>query len=295
MRALLKVICLAAVVALSGCGNAFEKITIGKWVEVGRSEAPETPEPADPGRFIIETTQPGNGRAVMPGDLVKARLQVTTSGEQLEPLLRKPQTIWLWVGSEPPADTRTPRSTFAFYGSLGPAAFRKALIGRKLRETFTLRSAPGAENSSYTLPLRALAADFPDVDGVPEFVSIAGNRVPSPTWPHVLLSLHDSVASVEILQVCEAKLFRRTAVLRQAGIWFLWEGGGLPVVRKGELGWSMIDARCPSPEGHFRLQAGPFRTGEYGRASELLAWPHSYVELRPPRMFPEEWFLERMP
>jgi len=54
------------------------------------------------------------------------------------------------------------------------------------------------------------------------------------------------------------------------------------------MGWSAIDARCPAPVGRVRLQAGPLYHPT-GQTSRLSNWSSSYVWLRPPRRYPEEW------
>jgi hypothetical protein len=53
---------LAAVAALTGCGNAFEHLTLGEWREVGQAQPP--PVAADQSSFIVETTAPGDGPVI---------------------------------------------------------------------------------------------------------------------------------------------------------------------------------------------------------------------------------------
>jgi hypothetical protein len=65
---------LAAAAVLAGCGNAVEHLSLGEWQEVGLREPPL----ATSGSFLVTTTVPGEGTVVSAGDLVKARVVVTT-------------------------------------------------------------------------------------------------------------------------------------------------------------------------------------------------------------------------
>jgi hypothetical protein len=221
---------------------------------------------------------------------VKARLQAVEKGE-----VSADQDVWVWVGREPRLQPGDRRPTSAAFGDLGPPRFRAALIGRRLHDKFTLRG----------------SFDFPSVGAVPVYaiftssltyhrlaeVIVDGKVMSSPTWPGVQLNpprdAPDVVAHVEILQVCEATLYRRTAVMRQWGIPFRWGTGGPANVRRGELGWTMIEAHCPPPAGEVRVQAGPFFDPDPQSADELHNWPNSYADLRPPSEFPEEWEAQR--
>jgi hypothetical protein len=52
--------------------------------------------------------------------------------------------------------------------------------------------------------------------------------------------------------------------------------------------WTAIDAQCPAPVGRVRFQAGPLYHPT-GKSSGLVSWSSSYVRLRPPQKYPEEW------
>jgi hypothetical protein len=66
---------LAVGVALAGCGNAYEHLSMGEWREVGRAQPPIAREK---GSFVGATSVSGDGPVVRAGDLVKARVAVTT-------------------------------------------------------------------------------------------------------------------------------------------------------------------------------------------------------------------------
>lgn len=148
MRVQLKAVCIvAAAAALSGCGNAYEKIAVGEWAEVGKPEAPG-PTPVSP--YIVNTTHAGTGPSVKAGDLVKARLQVVIPGKS-----PAPQDVWVWVGHEPVLEPGARRPTSASYARLGSARFRGALIGRQLNEKFDLRGVKNPQGTDL-VPLHAL-------------------------------------------------------------------------------------------------------------------------------------------
>jgi hypothetical protein len=287
MQVELKVLCVAAAIALGGCGNVAETISVGEWVEAGQPEPPIV-EPSH--RFTVETEQAGDGPIVKAGDLVKARLQAIDAGK-----ISADQDVWVWVGREPALQPGERRSTSAAFASPGAARFRAALIGRRLHEKFSLRGT-FSPDASDVVPVYALFTSPLTYHRVAEVI-IDGEVSSSPDWPAIILSpprdAPEVVARVEILQVCEARLYRRTAVMRQWGIPFRWATERPRNVRKGELGWTMIEAQCPPPEGHLRVQAGPFFDPELGSADELYDWANSYVNLRPPSKFPEEWQAER--
>lgn len=66
---------LGAIGLLTGCGNAYQHLTMGEWREVGQAEAPMAPAKD---AFVVTTTlDPGEGPPVQAGDLVKALVTVT--------------------------------------------------------------------------------------------------------------------------------------------------------------------------------------------------------------------------
>jgi hypothetical protein len=101
-------------------------------------------------------------------------------------------------------------------------------------------------------------------------------------------------AQIEILAICKARLLRRTASLSQFGIVFATGDTRYASARKGTLGWTVIEAQCPAPDGQFRIQAGPFHhTGDSLDGTWLADWSSSYVRLRPAAQHPEEWEVAR--
>jgi hypothetical protein len=112
----------------------------------------------------------------------------------------------------------------------------------------------------------------------------SGQHVRPPDWPYLeLSSLGDArraSAEMEILNICDAKLFRRTATLIQKGMIVTFGDAKYAFNRKGTLGWSAIDAQCPGPEGHVRFQAEPFYHYQTTANSNALAdWESSYIRL----------------
>jgi hypothetical protein len=283
MRIPVKWGCIAVAVFLGGCGNTYEKITVGEWEAVGKSKAPE-PAPEKP--YIVETMQAGTGAVVSAGDLVKARLEVLAAGKS-----PAPQDVWVWVGHEP-IPPGTLRPTSASFARLGSSRFRAALIGRQLNEKFGLRGVRDSLGDIDHVPLYALRAGELTYDRLTDFI-FEGQHVFSPQWPAVEIPLPregpDLVAHVEILAICKAQLYQRTAMMRQWGIPFRFADMNPATSRKGYLGWSMIEAQCPGERERIRVQAGPFYDPYFEDRGRLLDWKGSYANLRPPSKFPEEW------
>jgi hypothetical protein len=281
----------ALLLTLGGCGNAHEHLSVGEWREVGKAEAPIS---RHKGEFVVTTEREGDGPVVAAGDLVQARLLVTT------PILygadyvgrREPQVIWVWTGREPEVSSEALLADMYTFGFLGRARPRIALIGRRLHERFEIHLEPGAESSTDDIPVRAII-EMPDaklsIGG-----KIGGQRAVPLDWPGLQLTdvgLGSSSARIEILQICHARLYRRSGILTQRGI--VPTSGDVKYrnERKGMLGWTAVDAQCPPPQGHVRFQAGPFYYFR-SRDPDLLAdWSSSYLRLRPPDQHPEEWTL----
>lgn len=280
----LRFVWLAAAFSLSGCGNARQSINVGEWTEVETALPPVSVGDA----YTVETTQSGNGRVVSPGDLVKARLQVVTA----DPATAA-HDVWVWVGREPTPDPRRqPPDTSARYGDMGSARFREALIGRRLHETFFLRGIayPSGSGDEF-VPF--FAFQIGEILGGLGATADDEAVAPPLAWPVVKLRVPNDApeirAHVEILQVCDARLYQRTAIMRQWGIILFEWGGNPPVARKTELGWSKIEADCPAPEGRLQVQIGPLSSSWHS----ARRWDHTYLELRPPSRFPEEWSAAR--
>jgi hypothetical protein len=99
-------------------------------------------------------------------------------------------------------------------------------------------------------------------------------------WPGLKLrddGMGSSSAQIEILAVCKARLYRRTATLTQRGLVVTSGDAKYGNSRKGTLGWTAIDAQCPAPDA---------------KDPWLLAdWSSSYLRLRAPAEHPEEWIV----
>jgi hypothetical protein len=284
MRIPLKWGCIAAVALLGGCGNAYDKITVGEWEAVGK---PVAPQPAPKNPYVVEVIEAGAGPVVSAGDLVKAHLTILTARNGGP----TSQDVWVWVGHEPVVDPEASGRTSGEFSSLGTPRFRRALIGRQLNEKFDLRGV-SERLANDEVPLHVLRSGNLPYNRLTEVI-VDGQLMNSPEWPSVEIPLPQGepevVARVQILEVCKAKLFRRTALVRQWGIMFGFADVDPDFSRHGYLGWSKIDAQCPGARGHFTVQAGPFYKQEPGDASALFSWARSYTSLRRPPKFPEEW------
>ncbi|MFL6601278.1 MAG: hypothetical protein ACJ8R9_08085 [Steroidobacteraceae bacterium] len=278
----------AVCLVLGGCGNAYEHITVGQWQEVGRAEPPELPPD---GAYVVTTQTQGSGPAVEPGDLVKASVRLiaepaTPSVSEKEP---EAHTVWVWTGRESKAQVPgEPTFDIETYGDLGAGRVRIAFIGRRLHEQFEMHMEPGVDAGLDALPLHGIIAI--------EYASLhisaqIGDKPAAPLeWPAVQLTrtgFGRPAAAIEILDICKAKLYRRSATLDQRGTSLGWGDMGYEKIRQGILGWTAIDAQCPGPDGHVHFQAGPFHHGTGGM--RLLDWDASYIRLRPPEKYPEEW------
>jgi hypothetical protein len=275
---------LAAIAALTGCGNAFEHLTLGEWREVGQTQPPV---PADQGSFIVETTAPGDGPVVNAGDLVKARITVTTVNEGGNTRGNPPTTVaWVWTGRD-----SEPYAPFATYGMLGGERPRGTFIGRHLHERFEFSLQPGADRDTGDLPVNGILAFQPSILNMG--ATIKGQLVPPPQWPALALRGEgggNPSARIEILEICPAaKVYRRSSTLTQLGIIFTAGDMRYASSRRGTLGWTAIEAQCPPPDGHVRLQAGPFYYSDIRDSHMLADWSASYIRLRPPGKHPDEW------
>jgi hypothetical protein len=279
---------LAAVAALTGCGNASQHLSMGPWEEVGQAESPIAGEQSS---FEVTTLVPGDGPVVRPGDLVKAKVTVTTvdnQGRTRDP--SPPHVIWVWTGRTPQPVTGQDVST---YGTLGGAQPRATLINRHLHEQFQIALREGASNVIGAFPVRG----FIDSQWTRLRTSapLHGMYVGPLKWLDVNLRSFGGLektpsARIEILEICPgAKLYRRTATLTQDGIVITTGDINYPRHRQGILGWSALEAQCPAPEGHVRFQAGPFHDSDLSSPTMLMDWSDSYAELRPPDQHPEEW------
>ena len=280
---------LAAVVALAGCGALNEHLSMGEWRELGEARPPVD---ALNGGFVVTTIVPGQGPVVGAGDLVKARVVVTTvdmAGET--PLNPSPQVIWVWTGRGPQVDDQDSVADLNTFGWLGGERPRGALIGRHLHEQFEMHLGAGARPDTGDLPLRGII-DFP-ASRLEARASIKGQLAIPLEWPAVALRGQgggNPAARIEILAICPgARLYRRTATLRQFGPIFSTGDVKYANSRKGTLGWTALDAQCPAPDGHVRFEAGPFYYSRLHDPELLAYWSQSYQRLRPPADYPQEW------
>lgn len=281
---------LGAVGLLTGCGNAYQHLTMGEWREVGQAEPPIPPEKR---AFLVTTLVPGEGPPVLAGDLVKARVTVTTvDGTGRTSHNPPPQVVWLWTGRGPPSssepeavkDFGTYGKDFGTYGMLGGAQYRVTFIGRRLHEQFEFHLKEGASPEVGDLPVRVFIDDP---------YSRMHDSFDPLKWP--ALSMRDAAggrpsARIEILEICrDARLYRRTAILTQYGAEVSWgDGPEYQTKRQGTLGWSALEAKCPAPDGLVRFQAGPFYYFDMKDEAHLSAWDVSYEALRPPHKHPDE-------
>jgi hypothetical protein len=260
---------------------------MGKWQEVGVAEAPQL---TGKGEFEITTLVPGDGRPAKAGDLVKAEVLVTTpraNGAARPQAV--PRTIWIWLGSvKPPPPDLVQKDTF---GSLGTPRLRRAFIGRQLHERFRMQLTPGADSSYDSLPVNGIIGTHWAM--LSKIWSVDGRRLQPREWPSLSLrNLGDgeSSAEVAVLAICDAKVFRRTAILRQKGAMPAWGEFHYDFNREGTIGWTAIDAQCPAPDGHVRFEAGPFYHSPLGSDGTRLAdWGTTYLRKRPAKKHPEEW------
>lgn len=279
---------LATVAAVAGCGNASQHLSMGAWQEVGQAQSPIAGRQSS---FEVTTLVPGDGPSVMPGDLVKAKLTVTTVyGQGSTQHNPDPQVIWVWTGRTSQPETGQDVGT---YGQLGGEQPRATLIARHLHEEFQIELREGASNAAGSFPVRGFIDS--EQSRLRTSAPLHGTYVGPLKWPDVSLRSFGGMektlsARIEILEICPgAKLYRRNATLTQDGIVVTTGDIRYPRHRQGILGWSALEAQCPAPEGHVRFQAGPFHHFDLSSPTLLMDWSDSYAELRPPDKHPEEW------
>jgi hypothetical protein len=259
---------LCALALTSGCDNAVEHLAVERWREVGTATAPSTDA-----RYRITTLAPGGEREVLPGDLVQLRVVLSNGSER---------DVVVWTGSRAEADPPL---------VLGADGLRAALIGRRVGERFAIDPGAVAEEAT-SLPMYGAMStlDFP---GLSWTYAEDGVRIRAREWPRVDLASADGEPSdvqIEVLDACPARLLQRTATLRQWGYVVELSVGSVAPRRSGALHWLRFDAACA--EGARRLQVGPLYDERASlRGQGLYGWEASYVALRPPERFPEEWEL----
>lgn len=261
-----------ALALTSGCDNAVEHLAVAEWREVGTATAPSTDA-----RHLVTTLARGAGREILPGDLVQLRV-VTSNDSERE--------VVVWTGT---------RTTLEPPLVLGADGLRAALIGRRVGERFALRLDPAAQEVAWLPMYGAMSTlDFP---GLSWTLAEDGVRIRAREWPRVDLSSmagESGDAQIEVLDACAARLLQRTATLRQWGYVVELSAESVAPRRAGALHWLKFEAACT--DGARRLQVGPLydeRSSPRGRG--LYGWEASYVALRPPERFPEEWELTPLP
>ena len=257
------------VIGLSGCDR--ESLSMEQWSEIGTREPPVT---TFKGEVVMTPVAPGRGQIVQPGDLVKIEI----SGP-------KAVTAWLWTGREP--ESRDYANVYA-WGDLGSARIRKALVGRSLGERFMLTLEKGAEGGAEPIPLNGFGARA-------EYTLRDNGTLAKPRrWSEVTPLESSAVgesgkAEITITQICQGRLFRRTAVMRQRGTVVNMFEMSYGSVREGTLRWSALEGTCPSPEGKVRFEVGPLYYYRGRQDLTLYNWSDSYRRLRPPDRFPDEY------
>jgi hypothetical protein len=257
-----------ALALTSGCDNAVEHLAVAEWREVGAASAPSTDA-----RYLVTTLAPGGEREVQPGDLVQLRV-LTSNGSERE--------VAVWTGSRAAADPPL---------VLGADGLRAALVGRRVGERFTIGPDQAAREVPWLPMYGAMSTlDFP---GLSWTFAEDGVRIRAREWPRVDLSStadEPGEMQIEVLDACPARLLQRTATLRQWGYVVELSAGRVAPRRAGTLHWLKFEAACA--EGARRLQVGPLYDERASlRGQGLYGWEGSYVSLRPPERFPEEWEL----
>jgi hypothetical protein len=280
---------LVAAALISGCENAYENLSLGDWQRAGAAEPPRWPTS---GEFMVTTLAAGEGRAAKAGDLVKAQVIVLSQPRNTDdpPRPRESKVVWVWLGREVwPSETPSIVDLETF-GDLGSGRARKAFIGRQLNERFRIDLEAGAGGYDE-LPLQGIiSVAHARLEGG---ALVNGRMLRARDWRSVLLArLGDGPASAEItiLNICDAQLFRRTGFIVQKG-WIPTIGNhGYDFNRQGTVGWTAVDAQCPTPDGHVRFEAGPFHhSTTISDRSQLAGWERTYIKLRPAEKFPNEW------
>jgi hypothetical protein len=254
---------------LAGCDR--ESLEVYRWEQAGLDAAPVS---NIRGEARIVQISEGTGPEIRAGDLVRIRVTVIVSGYLAHQ--SAPAIAWVWTGREP--ESRDDRMRSA-WGDMGSPRFRKSLIGRRVGEHFMyeLGDSDGGQDS---IPLHGFEASnsyaLTDTNGRP-----TGMR----KWPRVVvgerLAARATGARVEVLAACEARLFRRIAVMRQRGtiinMFEMYYGSE----REGTLRWSALEANCGPPLGKVRLEVGPLFYYRGREDYSLFNWSDSYRRLRP--------------
>src|SRR5688572_14794019 len=150
-----------ALLALAGCGNAYESVSVGDWRQTGSAETPTTDISPLRGEVVVTRLAAGRGEKIKAGDMVQIRIGAKEGrfegwSTYDRASASQAHVIWLWVGREPPWISY---KDFLNWGHPGSARLRKALIGGEVGDRLEARLAPGAEGL-IVLPLRGLGASL---------------------------------------------------------------------------------------------------------------------------------------
>jgi hypothetical protein len=261
---------------LTGCGNAHESIQVEEWEPAGEVTAsPEVGAPLPPELFRMTTVDRGRGREIRAGSLVQIRLAAGSGllkdAATLQPLQNA--TAWLWIGNAPAPGERK-------IGDFGFAQLRASLVGLRQGARISVFADAQRAGVILSLPTRGFLLPFSY----------------KPNWRQLLPS-GDAAASldkeytelarkgdyqVEILRVCDGRLFRKQALLKQWGYVFNWGDMNYKFARQGVLEWLAIEADCEAPNEKVRFEKGPaYGIGSPGyRENTLLTWQASYEAVR---------------
>lgn len=256
---------------------------MGGWHETSVQEAPPLLSPSDVAK--VTTLIPGGERVVRPGDLVKLRAWRTYSRKGQAPVLRPPVDLWVWTGK--PTDPGNDELPYYSWGWLGAASLQNALVGRTDGERFAL-GRPLLNPGSLVWAPKSVFAAFTMKD----FVLLQKDNIAIVSYPEVMLAGDfQSVltSEIEILAICPARLYRRTATLTQWGHILNVMDMNYSQSRRGTLRWSALEGDCDPPEGKKRFEIGPIYWHQYATPGRLYDWVNSYKRLRPPEKFPHEY------
>jgi hypothetical protein len=248
-----------AVIALAGCGNAYESVSVGDWQEAGTAQPPTRDVVELRGNLIVKELAAGRGNKVKAGDLVHIRISAKEGRFVPNDDSAQRQVIWLWVGRDPELGAS---SYYLNWGSPGSARLRKELVGRAVGDRLEARLEPTAEGL-IALPVKGL-----EVRG-----SLLGANIEP--WPRFEFDKKTSV-EIEILDACAARMFKRTAAIRQFGFIVGMFGSASTTARQGELHWSALEAQCPHQLVRFEI--GPLYSPD-ARTVGRLALEREYLHL----------------
>ena len=270
---------LSAAALLAGCGNAYERLEVGEWRPAGEAIAPSIPKrETAPDVFRVSVLAPGSGRQVQAGSVVHLRITARSGS------LRDPQTLaalpngeaWVWIG-------RAERPDGARLVDLGSALLRASIVG--LHEGGTLAFyAKVTHIGRVVLPRRGFLHAFTYKPNWRQLIPSGSHSSLDEEYVDVV---GDGEYELQVLRVCEGRLSRKTATLRQWGLVFNWGDAHYKFAREGMLEWVAMDIDC-APGERIRFEKGPAHgiyTPGY-RDNPLLGWQESYeAVMQPGRVF----------